>query len=67
MFTFLAPFSKILLTSGGWLAGEWVHGLLEGAVLEKLASGGKVNIIGIVVSIISHFHNYSVLEKLVSD
>ena len=27
---------------GGWLVGDWVNGLLEGVVLEKLPCGGKV-------------------------
>ena len=56
------------------MVGEWVNGLLEGAVLEKLESGGKVNIIvsiasivGIVsivsiVSIISMVSNISIIS-----
>ena len=28
--------------AGGWLVGDWVNGLLEGVVLEKLPCGGKV-------------------------
>ena len=27
---------------GGCLSGEWVNGMLEGGVMETLASGGKV-------------------------
>ena len=30
---------------GGCLSGEWVNGVLEGSVIETLASGGKVIII----------------------
>ena len=30
---------------GGCLSGEWVNGVLEGGVMETLASGGKVIII----------------------
>ena len=33
------------------MVGEWVNGLLEGAVLEKLPSGGKVYIIVSIVTI----------------
>ena len=28
--------------AGGCLSGEWVNGVLEGSVIETLASGGKV-------------------------
>ena len=31
--------------AGGCLSGEWVNGVLEGSVIETLASGGKVIII----------------------
>ena len=33
------------ICAGGCLSGEWVNGVLEGSVIETLASGGKVIII----------------------
>ena len=41
--------------TGGCLSGEWVNGVLEGSVIETLASGGKVIINSSIIVLVTPF------------